>query len=804
MRMRSLGRSGWRLGSQITAMSAGGLFITVIVTAIFSSILISSALSNDYLRSGKNIATVLAEQVRVYVLIGNPEGARRSTEVVSLFPGMEQAAVYEFDGSLLAHFGDDLGWPAFETRDYLSLAETRLVEDAVDHWEFVAPVFADSAEPELEDQEAKAEKNSLIGWVRVRIGKHQLRQARNKIIIGNIAVISFFSLTLVMALRKFGVFLTRPLEDFVETMRASAEGQDHSLRVDLHGSRETQQLGSSFNHMMQVLEQRDDELAAARDQALDAARLKSEFAANVSHEIRTPLNGIVGTLDLLRRSGLDQQQMEYVELAESASTALVELINDILDFSRLTLDQSSVSKTAFDMHALLEELVVLQSRSRDAASIDILFDYDPRLPVLLESDPNKLRQLINNFLNNAIKFTERGSVRLVATQEAVEEDQIWVRLAVVDTGIGIDEHEQKRIFLPYAQSDGSNTRKYSGTGLGLAISEKIADVLQGDIGVLSEPGLGSEFFACIPCGLPAGREVLRSPRPQSQLDRLLVCADSALLVRHLENVASLAGLPTRLLHGQDLLEFIPAIDAGEAVTESPALRELLDLRNLRDEAQPVVAYAQSRAQPQPGLGRALETLAGSGLIKLVVVAGGDPGSRQEQQPGAAGPGVVTIDAPLRQRAFVAALDQLQQIERRRESRLHPGETARVPGCRVLLVDDNEINQKVAAGLLRELGCEVALAGDGIEAQEQVLARDFDVVFMDCRMPRMNGFEVTRWIRALSSNAATLPVIAMTANFEPQDQMNCFEAGMNDFLAKPVTLEQISTVLRKWAPDAACG
>ncbi|NNC54704.1 MAG: HAMP domain-containing protein, partial [Pseudomonadales bacterium] len=342
------GRAGWRLSSQITAMVAGSLLIAVVATSIVSSILTSSALSNDYMRAGKNIATVLAEQVRVYVLLGNPEGSRRAVETVRLFPGMEQAAIYEIDGNVLSHFGDDPSWPQFDTGSYLALAETQLENETRGYWQFIAPVFADSAEPMLEDQEAKLEKKSLIGWVRLRISKSPLYVARNKIIAGNLTVISIFLLLLLFGLRRTGNFLTRPLEDFVDTMQRSAEGQDHRQRVQLLGSREMLQLGNSFNHMMQVLEQREVALANARDQALDAARLKTEFAANVSHEIRTPLNGIVGTLDMLHRSGLNSQQLEYVSLAESASNALVDLINDILDFSRLTLVHSSVNATAFD------------------------------------------------------------------------------------------------------------------------------------------------------------------------------------------------------------------------------------------------------------------------------------------------------------------------------------------------------------------------------------------------------------------------------------------------------------------------
>ncbi|MGB5325241.1 MAG: response regulator [Pseudomonadales bacterium] len=782
-----LGRSGWRLGSQITAMVAGSLLVTVIATAIGSSLLISSALSNDFMRSGKNIASVLAEQVKLYVLIGSPEGARRAVEVVRLFPGMESAVVYEFDGSVLSAFGADKNPEAFDSARHLGLEQTRLARETHQFWEFIAPVFADSAEPTLVDQEAVQEQKSLIGWVRIRISKDQLYAARDKIIAGNIAVITFFSLLLVFALRRLGNFLTRPLEDFVETMRASAEGQDHSQRVNLSGSRETLLLANSFNNMMQVLEERNVELASARDHALDAARLKSEFAANVSHEIRTPLNGIVGTLDLLRRSGLDMQQQEYVALAESASTALVELINDILDFSRLTLDQSTVNSTAFDLHALLEELVALQSRSSDAEHLDVMLSYDKRLPFILESDPNKIRQLLNNFLNNAIKFTDSGTIELRVTRETVAQQKVWIRLAVIDSGIGIDAQEQKKIFLPYAQSDGSTTRKYSGTGLGLAISEKIADLLQGDIGVVSEPGKGSEFFVCIPftevARVPAPRPVAAASGPHT----LLVCADTEALVANLAGLAELAGFESAVLAlppSATTLQHASREEAGRWIPQP-------------QQGHTTVLYAESRAGSNRALQEALAALAARDMLRLLFVAGCESNGGSLPGPLAGGRNVTRITGPLRLQRLISELAQYIDDKPPVPVPAACKKIGGLPGCRVLLVDDNLINLEIAAAMLRELGCLVTQAHNGEQARQIFSATEFDIVFMDCRMPGMNGFEVTRWIRSRKGVESQIPIVAMTANSEPQDQMHCYESGMNDFLGKPVTLEQLGAVLGKW-------
>lgn len=778
-------------------MVAGSLLFTVVATAIVSSMLISSALSSDYMRAGKNIATVLAEQVRVYVLIGNPEGARRAVETVRLFPGMDQAAVYEFDGAVLSQFGGEQSWASFNAQRYLALAQTQLESETSKYWQFIAPVFSDSAEPMLEDLEAKQENKSLIGWVRIRIDKGPLFAARDKIIAGNIIVISIFFLVLLFALRRTGNFLTRPLEDFVSTMQGSAEGQHHRQRVQLSGSREMLQLSDSFNHMMQVLEQRDDELANARDQALDAARLKSEFAANVSHEIRTPLNGIVGTLDMLHRSGLNSQQLEYVSLAESASNALVELINDILDFSRLTLDQSSVNATAFNLHALLEELVALQSSASEASAIDLLLYYDTRLPLVLESDPNKLRQLLNNLLSNAIKFTDSGSVILRASMEAVDGDRIWVRISVLDSGIGIDEKDLKKIFLPYAQSDGSTTRKYRGTGLGLAISEKLADLLQGDIGVLSEPGKGSEFFISIPF-----RSTMRDALTQggaqhwanNSSNAIKLCADTPELLSNLANVVELAGFQATALALPDTLRHTGEIKQNDAAQW---------LGN-PESKQTVILFSQSSVRSNAALLEWLLNFARSGYASLIIIK---PRSFSDAGiiPVGQGQQVTYLDRPIRLQYL---REEIKQCFGERASSLlqaaqlesaQPG-AAKFSNVRVLVVDDNDINLRIAVGMLRELGAEVSIANSGQQGQQVYAAGKFDIIFMDCRMPGTNGFDVTRWIRAQEAADEQVPIVAMTANFEPQDRMHCYESGMNDFLAKPVTLEQIADVLGRWVPQ----
>ena len=337
--------SNRRLGSQLTLLVAVGLFGMALSVSIGTSIIINQSLTTNFVQNGSNIAGVLAEQAALPVLIGNPEGARQAIDVVRTFPSVTQVAIYELDGNLLAESGDEIFWHKPEPNKRSDANSTEngsatLEYEGKHYWQFASPVNSDNPEPELANLEAN--RTQQTGIVRVLISKDQLYQARNNIILGNIVVLLGVASLLMFALRSLSGTLTKPLEDFVGTMAAGARGERSNLRVDLSGSRETQQLSNAFNQMMQVLEDREIQLATARDHALAAAKLKSEFAANVSHEIRTPLNGILGTLNLLGDTGLGKEQQELITLAESSSEALMNLINDILDFSRLSLDQSTL------------------------------------------------------------------------------------------------------------------------------------------------------------------------------------------------------------------------------------------------------------------------------------------------------------------------------------------------------------------------------------------------------------------------------------------------------------------------------
>lgn len=781
--------SNRRLGSQLTFLVAIGLFGMVLSVSIGTSIIINQSLTNNFVQNGRNIAGVLAEQAALPVLLGNPEGARQAIDVVRTFPSVTQVAIYELDGNMLAQSGDTITWHSVNVNGDSDNATSAGIKIRADesaqlefegqkYWQFSSPVLSDNPEPELADPEANRVQQT--GFVRVLISKDQLYSARNNIIIGNIIVLFGVAVLLLLALRSLSGTLTRPLEDFVATMTAGARGKRSNLRVDLSGSKETQQLSNAFNQMMQVLEDRELQLATARDHALAAAKLKSEFAANVSHEIRTPLNGILGTLNLLSDTGLAKEQQELIALAESSSEALMILINDILDFSRMSLDQSTLTNTEFDLFQLLEELMFLHAQSADARDLDVLTSYDSDLPFVVESDPNKLRQLLNNLINNAVKFTDLGSVMISARKETDAVGKLWIRLSVRDTGIGISERDLHTIFLPYSQSDGSMSRKYSGTGLGLAICDKLAELLRGDIGVHSELGVGSEFYVRIPFAYRADIKTGAGLNHSSAFKgrRVLAYGSNAEVRGACESLCE--------LHQLNAETFESVADLEQQLMLPGDASEL-----------PILMFYFSRQENVRHRWQQVQDLLARVDCKAIVITGSSEADIDALRNQTA-QRLALVRSPLRAHVFATTLANLLQIDLPDSgSTESPFDYSGVDGSRVLLVEDNIVNQRVAKTMLEKLGCDVMVAENGVEALACTQQQRFDLIYMDCQMPRMNGYDASREIRKLEDERSRIPIIAMTANVGQQDRAHCFDAGMNDFLSKPVNLEELAVVTRKW-------
>ena len=498
------------------------------------------------------------------------------------------------------------------------------------------------------------------------------------------------------------------------------------------------------------LSQSNQELDVARRTALDMAEARSAFLANMSHEIRTPLNGLLGMIALSLDGPLNAEQQQQLSIAHDSGKVLVELLNDILDLSKFDAGQLELEHIPFDLGSLIEDTASLLSQNA-APSVELTCLIDPHFPALVLGDPTRVRQIVSNLLSNALKFTRFGrvDVRLSTFGDGV-------RIEVCDTGIGIAQDAQLRIFQPFTQAGAGITRQFGGTGLGLALTYNLCEAMQGRLAISSEPGFGSQFCADLP--LPGHTRALVPAKLPGKV--IAITAASSGLAELLKSLLPGWGLEYQQRSIDDLLI---GLDPDVVITDCPEC-----LFGLRPTCTAPI---------------------------LLVTAYGSFMPSEE----------AAALAPLQQQARPLARNALYQTLRRvLQPDLNTINDARLDNRspmrrgRVLLVEDNPVNQLVAKGMLGKLGCEVIVAAHGGEALDQLEHSEFDLVLMDCNMPVMDGYEASRQIRR-SGRWPQLPIVALTANAMSEERERCRAAGMSDYLAKPFRREELAALLDLWMP-----
>ncbi|MEO8182976.1 MAG: response regulator [Deltaproteobacteria bacterium] len=577
--------------------------------------------------------------------------------------------------------------------------------------------------------------------------------------------------------------IIEPLGELTRAANQIAMGE-LGVRVRVASQDELEVLAGAFNHMQMANEEAMASLKTAMAAALEASRLKSEFLANMSHEIRTPMNGVIGMLRLISRMPLDGKLRRYVETADTSAGALMTIINDILDFSKMEAGKYELSSVPFDPTLVLQEVAELLSSRAHDKGLELICHRVRELPASVVGDPDRYRQILNNLVGNAVKFTATGEVYMELSVDRADEHTTVLRTVVHDTGIGIAPEDQDKLFDAFSQVDGSMVREFGGTGLGLAISKRLVEMMKGAIGVSSERGIGSRFWFTIQVENASGATPQRESAVVPIGKRALVVEASRRWCRVIEDHMGQWGVTAE------------SFQAGKQ-----ALERFRERSELQEPFQVAVIGARLQDMAIVDFVRNLRKLPHGAELPLIVLTQLGEGATLSEVEAEIS---AQVSKPVRPselyNSLVSAFSGGPRVAAR--ARQAPVSQVKRTHHAILIVDDNDINRFVATEQVEQAGYKTVTAEDGAQALEKVKVQTFAAILMDCQMPVMDGYTAAAAIRRWEAGSTHVPIIALTAHAMPGEREKVLNAGMDDYLSKPLRPHALERMLLRHVRESS--